>query len=377
MAGLTIMKTPETSGLFTRWKNPSNGVESLILTERAAPVQQSFYFTNPSMTHDGRYLWLNCAWPPPGGKHAIPVLGVVDFERDELRVYPETQLAVGRPAVDLNTGDIYWSNDVDVWKRGPGANDKAVRINRLPADLVKGRKVERLNTHFTLSADGKYLNLDAQLGDDFLIGEIPLDGSPVKVWESFKRYHNHSQLSPTDPDMVLFAHEYWKDHSPFNGQTPYHRLWIMKRGGKAETLLKEPVTHSGHEWWDADGKSVWYVHYGVGIKKVDLATRKETNVWPGRLSHGYTDRTGRYLTADWMLDPGVSDCIVYFYDSQTKKQIDIVNRGPLSPELTQITHLHPHPNFVCGDKYICHTTTVHDRVDVALVPTAPLRQLTR
>jgi hypothetical protein len=372
------MKTPATSKLFTPWKNPANGVESYVLTERVAPVQQTPYFTSPSMTHDGRYLWFHAAWPPPGGRHAVPVMAVVDFELDEIRVYPETQHPTGRPAVDLKTGDLYWGNDIDVWKRGSRANDTAVRVNRVPADLLKGRKtIERLATHLTFSADGKNLNLDAQIGADFVQGEIPLDGSPMKAWETYSRYHNHAQFSPTDPNLLLIAHEYWKDHSPFDGSVKYHRLWTLKKGGKAEPLLKEPVTHSGHEWWDADGKSVWYVHYGVGIKQVDLATRRETNVWPGRYSHGQTDRSSRYLTADWMLEPSPADCIVYFYDRETKKQVEIINRGPLADQLTQITHLHPHPHFVCGDKYICHTTTVHDRVDVALVPTAPLREMTR
>lgn len=374
------MRTPETSKLFTRWTNPVNGVVSYILSERVAPVQQTPYFTSPSYTNDGRYLWFHAAWPPPGGRHAVPVMAVVDFELDEVRVYPETQHRSGRPAVDLNTGDLYWSNETDIWKRGPRADDVAVRVNRLPADLMNGRKtIERLATHFTLSADGKCLNLDAQIGNEFLQGAIPLDGSPVEVWGRYTRYHNHAQFSPTDPNLLLFAHEYWKEpaNGKFDGSVRYHRLWILRKGGEAEPLLKAPVTHSGHEWWDADGQSVWYVHYGVGIKRVDLATRKETVIWPGRFSHGQTDRTSRYLTADWMLDPHRPDCIVYFYDRETKMQVEIVRRGPLADELTQITHLHPHPHFVCGDRYICHTTTVHDRVDVALVPTAPLREMTR
>lgn len=372
------MKTPQTSRLFTRWSHPTTGIESYVLTERVAPVQQSLYYTVPSMTDDGRYLWLRCAYPPEGGRHAQAVLGVVDFELDELRVYPETQHPTAAAGVDVLTGDVYWGVDRDIWKRGPRTGDKPVRISRLP-DEIPSKGLERIATHLTHSADRKSLALDARAGLISYLGDIPLDGSPMRIWQRIEKYHNHAIFSPTDPDTILFAYEHWKEPSSgaFNGATKYHRMWLLRRGQKAEPVLKEPVSHSGHEWWDADGKHVWYVHYGVGIKKVDLATRQETNVWPGRLSHGYSDRSSRYLTADWMLDPRVCDCIVYFYDVQTKKQLEIVSRPPLAEHLTQITHLHPHPQFVSQDRYICYTTTVHDRVDVALTPVEPLKAMTK
>jgi hypothetical protein len=73
-----------------------------------------------------------------------------------------------------------------------------------------------------------------------------------------------------------------------------------------------------------------------------------------------------------MDQPHNPDCHVIFFDSVTGKSVEIVNRGPLASHLTRCTHLHPHPQFCLGDRYVCHTTTVHDRVDVALVPVADL-----
>ncbi len=378
------MHTPETSRLFTPWRNPANGVESLILTGHLAPVQQSFYYTNPSFTADGRFLWLRCGFPPEGGKHAAQVLGVVDFERDEMRVYHETQFPTGAPVVDPATGEVYWGSELDVWKRGPQAEDKPVLVNRFPRELAKGRP-ERIATHLTFSADRKSLNLDARFvntgsGQQFFIGDLPLDGSPFRLWQRIDgMFHDHALFSPTDPDVQMFAYEYWQDHThePFNGSTPYHRLWLIRRGGKAEPILRQSVSHSGHEWWDAAGKSLWYVHYGVGAKKVDLRTREEQNLWPGHLAHAHCDRTGTYLVADMMGDPGVCDCHVGFRNLETGREVEIVNRPPLPAGVTQCLHLHPHPQFCLGDKYICHTTTVRGRVDVALVPVADLIARTR
>jgi len=378
------MKTPETSRLFTPWRNPANGVESFILTERIAPVQQSFYYTHPSFTDDGRFLWLGCGYPPEGGRHAQQVLGVVDFECDELRVYHETQFPTARPMVDPLSGEVYWGNDLDIWKRGPLATDKPVLVNRFPKEHMAGT-LHSIATHPTFSADRKTLNIDARFIQPngvpmSCIGEMPLDGSPFRLWQKTEgSTYDHGLFSPTDSDVQMFAHEYWHDHQsePFDPDRPYHRLWRIRRGEEARPILKNPVSHSGHEWWDSDGKHVWYVHYGVGIKKVDVSTAEETMKWSGALSHGHSDRSGRYLVADMMEDPVVCECRVAFRDTQTGREVEIVNRPPLAPNFTQCIHLHPHPQFCLSDRYICHTTTIHDRVDVVLVRTDELIERTR
>lgn len=375
------MNTPENSKLFSAWSHSGSGLESFILTERVAPVQQTFYYTHPSFSADGRYLWLGCGFPPPGGKHAQQVLGVVDFEHDELRVYPETQFTSSRPMLDESTGEVYWCNHLDVWKRGPRAEEVAVRVNQFPAELARGR-LERLATHPTFSADRRTLNIDARfcLPDGkqvCYIGEMPLDGSPFRLWQQFENVtYDHGLFSPTEADVQMFAHEYWKDQGDeaFDGLRPYHRMWRIRRGETARPILREPVSHSGHEWWDADGKHVWYVHYGVGVKKVHVSTGAETMMWPGALSHAHSDRSGRYLVADKMDDPGMPDCHVLFRDTETRREVTIVDSPPLTADRTQCVHLHPHPQFCLGDRYVCYTTTVHGRVDLALVRTDQLIQ---
>lgn len=372
------VKTPETSRLFTKWRNPSNGVESFILTERPAPVQKSFYFTNRSFTSDGRFLWVVCMFLPRGARNVVPVHGVVDFERDEFRVYHETQAPGGTALVDERTGDLYWIDQLELWRRGPRADDEPELINCFPAELAARRMPFRIATHLTFSADGKAVNIDARFENESYIGDLPLDGSPFRLWQTLHGNYDHGQFSPTDPDVQMFAHEYWQDHiyDRFDHDLPYHRLWVIRRGEKARPILQRPVSHSGHEWWDPDGKHIWYVHYGVAIKKVDVATGREQSFWDAALSHGYSDATGRYLVADLMADPVISDCRVAFRDTVTGREVEIVNRPPLDAKLLQCGHLHPHPQFCCQDRYICHTTTVHDRVDLALVATDDLKART-
>lgn len=369
------MLFPENSLLFTPWTHPASGVQSLVLTTRIAPVQQSFYYTHPSFSNDGGYLWLRCGYPPQGGRHSIQVLGVADLGNNDVRVYPETQFPAESAMVDTTTNEVYWTNNLDVWKRGPQPSDQAVLVNRFPAELATGR-LALIATHPTFSANRRSLNIDARFiqhdGTPICyIGELPLDGSAFILWQKIEGFYlDHGLFSPSDPELQIFAHEYWQDHGqhePFDGQRPYHRIWKIRRGEKAEPLLCAPVSHSGHEWWSVDGRHLWYVHYGVGVKKVALDTREEFLVWPGHFAHAHSSMCGRYLVADRMNLPSPADCNVIFFDTVTGKSIEIVNRGPLAPHLTQCGHLHPHPQFCLKDRYICYTTTVHERVDVALV----------
>lgn len=368
------MKCPETSRLFSRWRHPASGVESWVLTERLAPVQRGFYFTNSSWTEDGRFLWVECAYPPPGSRIACPLLAVVDFEHDEIYVFHETSFPTAQPAVNLITGEAYWGKGAEIWKRGPRPEDVAVRVNLLPPELIPKNRLERLATHLTFSADGQSVNVDARVDRETILGDLPLNGQPFRLWHRTPHYFNHAQFSPTDSDLQLLAYEYWKDHrfDPFDGTRRYHRLWLLRRGRKPEPILSEPQTHSGHEWWDLDGSHVWYVHYSVGVKRVDLRTRQEEVIWPGHLSHAHADRTGRYLVADRMADPHDPDCYVVFFNRGTGKEVEVVRRSPLPRHVTQAPHLHPHPRFCRRDRYIVYTTTVWDRVDLAVVRTADL-----
>ncbi len=381
------LRTPATSRHFSAWTNPANGAVSHILTTRIAPVQQSFYYTHPAWTDDGRHLWFHAAFPPPGGRHAVPVLALVDFETDELRVFPETQLGSSRAWIDHATGQAYWCNNYEVWRRGPLPGDAAERVGAVPAELVRGLRLISLATHPTFTPDKSRFNLDLRLlrSDGVfvsIIGDMSVADGEFRLWcRTDGKNLDHALGCPNDPELQIIAHEYWDDAlrrgEAFDGTLPYHRIWLARPGKELEPLLREPVSHSGHEWWDADGRHIWYLHYGVGVKKVSLATREETLVWPGSLSHAHSSRDGRLLVADAMALPDPADCRVHLREVASGREITLVDRGPLARELTQIIHLHPHPCFCLHDRYVCYTTTVHDRVDVALTEVAPLLETTR
>jgi hypothetical protein len=69
---------------------------------------------------------------------------------------------------------------------------------------------------------------------------------------------------------------------------------------------------------------------------------------------------------------------VTFSNTETGREVDIVSVGCMpEPEGGRRRyHVDPHPRFCADDRYICYTTTVQGRADVAIVPVAELIALT-
>ncbi len=360
---------PEQSPLFTRWSDPISGVESLILSRRVAPLQQSFYFTNPSLTDDGRFLWLYASFPPGGDAYYGRQLAVIDFAEQTLRHFPETQFMDASPFVDKETGEVYWTTGLEIWKRGPLPTDQASRVAIFPADLANNRRPLRIATHLTRSADKKAFAIDALIGADCFLGDLPLDGTaPFRLWQTFSTCYNHAQFSPTDPDLILMAQDGWFDPATGKKGTTEDRIWLLRRGEKPRPACPQAPLSSdwrGHEWWDADGLHVWHIDYKRGTEKVHIHTGERTLVWPSGHTHSHCDRKSQYLVGD--ISPIRDQFRIAFFHIKTGKEINIVSELPLLGYPRSTYHIHPHPQFCLNDRYICYTTNVLGTVDVALV----------
>jgi len=372
------MLHPESSPLFTPWTDPVSGVTSYILTTRCAPWQQAFYFTNNPVTTDERYMWLYAAYPP-SPYHA---LGLVDTLEGTVRVYPETAFEAESPWVDPKTGEIFWTVGRDILRRGPRPEDKAVRIGRLPDEILQGRVLQRVVTHLTRSADGRLLNIDITIGDRFMVGAVEIETGKVDIWFQSEKCLRHGQFSPTDPTLMMFCEDWWRDvktgqHHPYR-----NRLWMIRENREMWPLFaqSERTGRHSHEWWAPDGKSIWCVDYDLGTFQYDLATGKHEIIWPGGTCHSHASADGQHLAGDigtyqWNQKP----CRVAYFNRQTGKEIDIAAALPPPPfpaNIGHYYHAHPHPQFVAGDRYVAYTTTVNGVLDLALVPLADLVRLT-
>lgn len=371
------MRTIDQLPVWTTWRDPVTGVGSLLLDTTAAPLIQSFYFTNPSATPDGRFLWFYAAFPPAGDSWYGRVLGVVDAEDMAVRVFPETAFHDASPWVEPETGRVYWVTGLEIWRRGPKPDDRPERINTFPAELARSRRPEQLATHLSRSADGRAFAVDARFGNDWYVGEAPLDGSPVRIWQTFDRCHNHAQFSPTDPDLMLLAQDWWHDASSGDYGKIQNRMWLLRRGATATPILPDGSGKQVHEWWDADGRHVWYVDYRYGTHRVDPATGEKTCVWPAGTCHSHADRSGRLLVADIGPYQWEKGCRVAFFNAATGREVNIVSDLPLPFVPRGCYHLDPHPQFIMNDRWIAYTTTVTGRMTLALTQVAALEAQTR
>ncbi len=397
-ASLSASLPLDDRSLFTPWTDPATGVTSYLLTARAAPLQQSFYFVNPSMTEDGRYYWFYCVFPPSNSKY----LGVVDFARRRIRCFPETGFISASPLVDRQSGRVYWSNENGIWTRGPGDDEPPRLVNGFSPELVRNRKVSHYATHHTFSSDRRALNIDAKIGSDWYIGSAPLDGSPIEIWQQVEGCHNHVQFSPSDPDLMLVAQDYHSD--PSTGQvTPYaNRLWLARRGqglaavyphgieeeyermattghiaGEVPQRVTDRRAMQGHEWWNASGSHIWYIQYGGGVERIGVGATVPERAWPHRsVSHAHADAAERYLVLDALPGDDPTDRRVSFLNRASGRQIDIVSFLPDPPAEWFRYHIHPHPQFCLRDRMICYTTTVAGTMDVAFVPVSALVEAT-
>jgi len=366
----------EDSPLFQPWIDPASGITSWILTQRAAPLQQSFYFMNRSLSADGRYLWFYCAHPPGGSAEIARSLGVADLHEGTVACFPETLFRDGSPWIDPATGQAYWCWEYAVHRRGPLPDATVERVNGLPESLHRNRYGKRLATHLTRSADGREFFIDAHLGREWCLGSLPVDGGPFQVWQTLDRCYNHAQFSPTDPDLALVAQDWWTDVATGEYRPYDNRLWLIRRGGTVAPLTTA-ATSIAHEWWDPDGRHVWYVDYQRGTERIDVQTLARTSVWPGGTCHSHSSADGRLVVGDigtysW----AKTGCRVACFNAATGREVDIVSRLPLPPLPRGAYHIDPHPQFCADDGLVAYTTTVLGRVDVALVRTADLLRAT-
>lgn len=382
------MYTPKTSSHFTPYQDPVTGVVTYILKNELAPLTQSFYFVNPSMTEDGRFLWFYCAFPPSGSAGNGRTLGLIDFETDEIVHFPETQFTSSSPAVDPKTGDLYWCNSKGVYKHAPKKGASVVFVASNP--FLKASN-GRMATHLTFSADRTELFLDGDMGDRWHMGSLRLADGIYTEWYSRDYCMDHAQFHPTDKDLVLFAEDLWTDKITGEHHTVrtrksdgrYLRLWTIRRG-------EEPVSYpvyenhlATHEWWSRQGEKFYYCggyKHNTGICSYNMNTGETVMEVLSPAWHGHSCRDDSLFTLDendefWRGCPSRTA----FYNKRTEKKIYIISDNPslFTKEQPSDYHTDPHPQFTADDRYIAHTTTVLGAVQFALTPVDQLIRMTQ
>ena len=383
------MFTPETSRHFTPYTDPQSGVVSYILKNETAPLQKMVYYVSKNWSHDGRYFWIACAFPPGGWMEGSAFTAAcIDFLTDEIYYHPD--IPGYGSCVDQDTGELYYHTGNLVLKKGPRPDSPVTLIGKVPSQYrtFPGN----MATHLTFSADKKELCCDIHSGNEMYLTSLNIETGAFTLWLHLHGGWNHAQFNPMDNDLILFAMEFWQDYKTGihhiierNEAGKRTRTWSIRRGETAPTLHLPLYNEQTHEWWSANGRYIYYCDGERGVGRIDYQTGEHIMHDIPISSHAYSSADDRYLCSDKFEpdegDPWYRGCptSTYFYDTQTGKGVPMIHKNPAlyRPDEPCVYHIDPHPRFVFDDRYVAQVTTVPGQVSVAFTPVAQLKEKTK
>ncbi len=370
---------------FEEYVDPKSGVRSYILKERVGFAQQHFYFTNTSLTHDGKYLWIRCINPPA----LICNLAVVslDPENPFIRNFPGAGYSGdgNMPGLMPGTHSAVFAEGKKVYTVDIEGNIKT--LIELPKEYEKKRIPNRVFTHVSFSKDRKMIALDTFSGDKSNVAVGNIETGEVKTLFRTAGFYDHAMFSPTENGLMLIDQDGWTDLCSDEHFVFINRMWILDVEKETfEAVIPDSWYEHGskiaHDFWSLDG-TLCYIDYDKGAYECDVKTKKHTHVWKRPVCHSHTNYDRSMWVADqtpyqWKDIP----CRVIFYDRQTNKELDIFSALPYPNidfrNVDSCYHTDPHPAFSENGEWIISTTTVKGgQVDVAITPVEPLVKLCR
>jgi oligogalacturonide lyase len=261
---LAAQKTPApTPTQSNTWIDAATGHRVIRLTSQ--PESSAWYFNNNVFTSDGQMIY--DVLDPAMGGYAIYALNLTTFQSKQLVAAPTWSGVVAhkspfvyftRPkdtgiySVNTGTGVI-----AKIGERPPRAE-----INTINADdtLLAGTYTE---VEPPQHPDDKTLNPSQNKAKGMvnrLNDHVPMTLFTVNV-ETGKvtpilhstDWLNHPNFSPTDPTLLMYSHE-----GPWE---QVDRIWTIRADGSDNKLIHQRTVNgeiAGHEFWDADGKTIWY-----------------------------------------------------------------------------------------------------------------------
>ncbi len=274
------------------WIDAATGHRVIRLSSE--PGTRSLYFHQNSLTPDGRYVIVENA------------NGIAAIELATRRTTPVVNGKIRALFVGRKSGLVYFSKSDGA---GDSAQQSPTEIFTVPVTGGTPRRIARIERGFigSVNADetlllGVYAESTWQLEQgprdprfDANYAANGPDGKPLTFAESKEvrllqreeahipmamftvntktgeqtvihrstDWLNHVQFSPTDPAALMFCHE-----------GPWHRvdrIWSMRLGGEPQLMHRRTMNMeiAGHEFFDVDGKTIWY----------DLQTPRGEDFW--------------------------------------------------------------------------------------------------
>ena len=379
-----FVRADTTTNLPTEWIDPDTGHRVIRLTRE--PGSDSFYFNVNGYTPDGKRM----AYTTPSG---ISMLNL-----DTLQA---TQLVAGRArpiVVAHKSTNLYFTRATDhQFVRALWVINLDTGMTRKLADLPRRASVSAINADETLGA-GTCIEGDAHAGGAYdgtvdygQMTETNL-GEPINKGEMMARrlaaklpmtlftinlqtgkiksllqhdtdWLNHLQFSPTDPTLLMYCHE-------GNWQL-VNRIWTIRTDRTHNELVHQRIMEmeiAGHEWWGADGETVFYqLHFPRGGRVSFIASynvKTHERVWlqydarEQSSIHDNSSPDGRLFVGDGdPRDPWIILLRPVMIPGQQTLGKNLIKGGYLESErlVNMSRHnyrLEPNPSFTPDMKYV-------------------------
>jgi oligogalacturonide lyase len=308
--GIANAETPTSAGTAPPldWVDSATGHRVVRLSTE--PGTRSMYFHQNSITPDGRFVItegtagivaIEIATRAnqlivPGKVRALFVgrkSGLVYFSRSEGAGDSEQRTATTIFTVPATGGEPRRIAQIERGFIGSVNADETLLLGvyaERPYQLEQGPRDPRFDANYAATGkDGKPLTF-AEAKEVRLLqreqARIPMamftvntaTGAQTIIHRSTD-WLNHLQFSPTDPRALMFCHE-----------GPWHRvdrIWSMKLGEQPKIVHRRTMNMeiAGHEFFDVDGKTIWY----------DLQTPRGEVFW---LASAAADGTRRWYHVD-------------------------------------------------------------------------------
>lgn len=299
----------------TEWIDPDTSHRVVQLSTE--PGSESLYFNLNPFTPDGKRMVITT---PTG-------IAMVDLQTrsvEEIIGNRAHIIMVGR-----KTGKIYFGEIkvVDgVTNRLICSIDPGTKVVREILKLERGQEVSTVNADETLFAgtfterndwgtndffnggpnrrndiatEDAYRGRKGQMMEVRLARHYPMElffydlaTGKTKTANRCTDWLGHLQFSPTDPNLLMFCHE-----GPWQ---KVDRIWTIRSDGSDLKLIHQrtmAMEIAGHEFWSADGKTIWY----------DLQTPRGEDFWVAGYAIATGVRTWYHLQRDeWSVHFNVS-----------------------------------------------------------------------
>lgn len=347
--GIFVMAGRAQTNPPTQWIDPDTGHRVMQLSTE--PGSESIYFNLNPFTPDGKQMVITT----PGG------ISMVNLETREVRpiikgrahiimvgrktgkiYFGETKIENGQTnrlvcSVDPNTGAV-----AQILKLARG---QAVDTANADETLLAGTFIYRndwgTNEFFDagpnrlndIATVDEYRGKKGRMMEERLAKHYPMDlffynlqtGETTKVNHSTD-WLNHLQFSPTDAGLLMFCHE-----GPWQ---KVDRIWTIRADGSDLKLIHQrtmAMEIAGHEFWSADGRTIWY----------DLQTPRGEDFWVAGYEIATGERTWYHLQRDeWSVHFNVSpDGRLFCGDGGDDKMVAHADNGKwiylFTPELIE------------------------------------------